>query len=206
MPKQLTQRQIIETANQLCPWAWAIHNNLVIRSGKFDLGDHPYQQIVMERTRKKVCRKWASQIGKTLGTIIHELHHLVYSYYPQGSMFIFPTTGLVERFSKAQFTPMIENNKFLQQHIRSTDTIVLKRVGTSNLYFVGAKVLQKIAGEQKTSAALKSEPVDSLNFDEYDEIDPIMANLALDRIGHSEIKFESYTSTPSIPDLSLIHI
>ena len=203
MAKTLTQKQIIDGANYLYPLAWAIHNQLQIRSGLFSLRDHPYQQIVLERTRQKVCRKWAAQIGKTLGTIVHELHHLVYEYYPQGSMFIFPTTGLVERFSKAQFTPMIENNKFLQRYIHSTDTIELKRVGKANLLFVGAKVLQKIAGEQKTSAALKSEPVDSLNFDEYDEIDPAMAVLAIDRIGHSEVKYESYTSTPSIPDFGI---
>ena len=203
MTKPLTQKQLIDTANYMYPLAWAIHNGLMIRSGQFSLRDHPYQQIVLERTRQKVCRKWAAQIGKTLGTIIYELHHLVYQYYPQGSIFIFPTTGLVERFSKAQFTPLIENNKFLQQHIRSTDTIELKRVGKANLMFVGAKVLQKIAGEQKTSAALKSEPGDSLNFDEYDEIDPAMAVLAVDRIGHSEVKYESYTSTPSIPDFGI---
>lgn len=203
MTASLTQKQLIDSANYISPLAWAIHNGLKIRDGNFNLRDHPYQEIVLARTRQKVCRKWAAQIGKTLGTIIHELHHLVYAYYPQGSMFIFPTTGLVERFSKAQFTPMIENNVFLQRHIRSTDTIELKRIGKANLIFVGAKVLQRIAGEQKTSAALKSEPVDSLNFDEYDEIDPAMANLALDRIGHSEVKYESYTSTPSIPDYGI---
>ncbi len=203
MPKTLTQKQIIDYTNYMSPWVWAIHNGLIINKQKFNLGDHPYEQIVMDRTRQKVCRKWAAQMGKTLPTIITELHHCAYGYYPQGSMFIFPNTGLVERFSKSRFTPMIEDNPFLQRYIRATDTIELKRVGKSNLYFVGGKVLQKIGGEQKTSAALKSEPVDSLNFDEYDEIDQNIALLALDRIGHSEVKFESYTSTPSIPDFGI---
>jgi hypothetical protein len=204
MTKSLTQKQIIDGTNYMFPLAWAIHNGLKLIGGqKFNLADHPYQQIVLERTRQKVCRKWAAQTSKTTGTMVYELHHLVYGYYPQGSMFIFPTTGLVERFSKSRFTPMIEDNTFLQSHIRATDTIELKRVGKSNLYFVGGKVLQKIGGEQKTSAALKSEPVDSLNFDEVDEIDQNIILLALDRIGHSMVKNESYTGTPSIPDYGI---
>lgn len=200
MSKTLTKKQIIEGANYVSPWAWAKHSGLIINKQPFNLRDHPYQLVTMERKKRVVVRKWAAQIGKTLGTIIHELHHLIYDYYPQGAMFIFPHQTLVERFSKSRFTPMIEDNPFLQQYIRSTDTIELKRVAKSNLYFVGGKPTAKIAGEQKTSAAVKSEPVDSLNFDEFDEIDPDIAMLTLDRIGHSEIKNESYTSTPSIPD------
>ena len=206
-----TQKQLIDAACHYSSWAWAKLNGLIVNKQKFNLDDHPYQRITMEREiydkdfnlvkrKNKVCRKWAAQMGKTLGPMVNELHHCVYGFYPQGSMFIFPTTGLVERFSKSRFTPLIEDNKFLQQHIRSTDTIELKRVGKSNLYFVGGKVLQKIAGEVKSSAALKSEPVDSLNFDEVDEIDPDIIVLARDRIGHSEVKYESYTGTPSIPD------
>ena len=204
MTKQITEQQLKQMAEQISPMAWAIHNGLKLIGGqKFNLGDHPYQEIVLERTRQKVCRKWAAQTSKTTGTMIHELHKLIYGYYPQGSMFLFPTTGLVERFSKSRFTPMIADNPFLQRYMRATDTIELKRVGGSNLYFVGAKATQKIAGEQKSSAAVKSEPVDSLNFDEYDEIDPKIALLALDRIGHSTVKYESYTSTPSIPDFGI---
>lgn len=203
MTKVLTQKQIIDAANYMYPLDWIIHNQLIINRQRFSLAEHPYEQLSLDRSRRKVCRKWAAQIGKTLPTIIYELHHLVYGYYPQGSMFVFPTIGLVERFSKSRFTPLLNDNLFLRQHIRDTDTIELKRVGKSNLYFVGGKVTQKIAGEQKSSAAVKSEPVDSLNFDEYDEIDPNIALLALDRIGHSEIKFESYTSTPSIPDFGI---
>ena len=203
MTKILSETQLREAANAYSALAWVIQNGLMVNKQPFSLIDHPYEQIMLERTRQKVCRKWASQMGKTLPTIYHELHHLIYGLYPQGSMFIFPTAGLVQRFSQSRWTPLINDNKCLWAYISTTDTIELKRVGKSNLYFVGAKVLQRIAGEQKSSAALKSEPVDSLNFDEFDEIDPSMAVLALDRIGHSEIKNESYTSTPSIPDFGI---
>ena len=210
----LTQDQVMNEASYLSAWAWAKLNNLIINRQPFNLDDHPYQIITMEREvydknlkltkrKLKVVRKWASQMGKTLGPIIHELHHLIHGFYPQGSMFIFPNTGLAERFSKSRFTPLIDDNAFLRQYINATDTIELKRVGKANLYLVGGKVLQKIAGEQKSSAVLKSEPVDSLNFDEEDEIDEDMVALAYDRIGHSEIKYESHTGTPSIPDFGI---
>lgn len=198
-----SKEDIIEAANRLSPWVWVLHNGLTINGKKFDLRDHAYQKMWTNRGKKNiVVRKTAAQVGKTIGTIIHELHHLIYGLYPQGAMFVFPDQTLSERFSKSRFTAIIEDNAFLRKHIQSTDTIALKRVGKSNLYFVGGRSTAKLAGEQKTSAAAKSEPVDSLNFDEYDEIDSDIATLLLDRLGHSELSDQriSYTSTPSIPD------
>jgi hypothetical protein len=76
--------------------------------------------------------------------------------------------------------------------------MMLKRVGKANLYFVGSRVTHKIEGEQKTSASLKSEPVDCIVEDEYDEIEQDMSELAQARMDHSRIKHRARTSTPSI--------
>jgi hypothetical protein len=71
------------------------------------------------------------------------------------------------------------------------------------LYLRGARSTGKIEGIKKTSSRLKSVPVDRVVFDELDEIDPQMVDLALERLGHSMVKEEAYLSTPSVPDFGI---
>ena len=182
---------------------WAEQIKLLIGGQAFNIKDHPYQVEALNGRDRVEVFKCSTQTGKTITQIIKRVHHLIHGEYPQGSMFIFPTTKLVRRFSQSRFTPLIEDNPEIARHIPKTDNIELKRVGKSNLYFVGGKVLQKIEGEIQTSAALKSEPVDNLVFDELDEISDSMIDMALHRIDHSEIKDVSYSGTPSMPDYGI---
>jgi hypothetical protein len=68
------------------------------------------------------------------------------------------------------------------------------------LYLRGARSTAKIGGMKRTSSQLKSVPVDRLVFDEVDEMEPAMIDLALERLSHSSVKEEIYLSTPTIPD------
>ncbi len=45
--------------------------------------------------------------------------------------------------------------------------------------------------------------MDRVVFDEVDEMEPAMVELALERLGHSMVKEEAYLSTPSIPDFGI---
>ena len=47
------------------------------------------------------------------------------------------------------------------------------------LYLRGARATGKIEGIKKTSSSLKGIPVDRIVFDEVDEMDPAMVDLAL---------------------------
>ena len=58
---------------------------------------------------------------------------------------------------------------------------------------------QRIEGVKATSSALKSVPADSVTFDEMDEFSSEMIDLARERLSHSELRWERYLSTPSIP-------
>lgn len=182
---------------------WSEQIKLLIGGQPFNIQDHPYQVDSLNSRDRVEVFKCSTQTGKTITQIIKRIHRLIHGEYPQGSMFIFPTTKLVRRFSQSRFTPLIDDNPEIARHIPKTDNIELKRVGKSNLYFVGGKVLQKIEGEIQTSAALKSEPVDNLNFDELDEISDTMIEMALHRIDHSEIKDVSYSGSPSMPDYGI---
>jgi hypothetical protein len=59
------------------------------------------------------------------------------------------------------------------------------------LYLRGARATGKIEGIKKTSSQLKTVPVDRIIFDEVDEMDPAMIDLALERLSHSKIKEEA---------------
>ena len=67
----------------------------------------------------------------------------------------------------------------------------------------GARATKSIQGSRKSSPQLKSVPVDRIVFDEYDEMEPAMVDLALERLSHSTVKEEIYLSTPSIPDYGI---
>ena len=198
-----TEKQIHQAAMQLSPAYWAKAISLKVGGGAFDLLDHPYQVDVIDSPSRVKVRKWSTQVGKTLTRIIPESHALIYKKYPQGAGFIFPNDDLVDRFSKGRFKTLVDDNPLFAKYITSTDTSSLKRINGSNLYFLGAKVKQKIQGEVKSSASLKEAPMDSLNFDEVDEIDPAMIDLAMDRVNHSTIKNISYTGSPTIPDFGI---
>jgi len=183
----------------LDPLYWALAINLVFGGVKFDILNHEYEIDYVREVHPNEVLKCSPQMMKTIGQIIKRMHHLIYGYYPQGVMYIFPTDKLVQRFSQSRFTPLLIDNPILRKYIGNTDNMSLKRVGKANLYFVGARVTQKIAGEQKSSASLKSEPVDCIVEDEYDEIDQDMSALAQARMDHSHIKHRARISTPTIP-------
>jgi hypothetical protein len=182
-------------------WAQAI--GLVFGGQKFDIAEHEYQMACISDTHPNEVWKFSAQMGKTIDQMIKRMHHLIYNVYPQGVMYIFPTTKLVQRFSQARFTPLLNDNPILRLYIGSSDNMELKRVGRSNLYFVGSRMTQKIEGERKTSANLKSEPVDCVVEDEYDEIDQDMSVLAQHRMDHSKVKHRARISTPSMPDYGI---
>ena len=71
------------------------------------------------------------------------------------------------------------------------------------LYLRGARVTGKIEGIKRTSSSLKGIPIDRVVFDEVDEMESSMVDLALERLSHSKIQEEAYLSTPSIPDFGI---
>ncbi len=95
------------------------------------------------------------------------------------------------------------NPKEVGVFVSDTDAVSIKRVQKAMLYLRGARSTSKIEGIKKSSSQLKSVPVDRIAFDEMDEMEPSMIDIARERLSHSEIKEEAYLSTPSIPDYGI---
>lgn len=148
----------------------------------------------------------ATQGGFTLIEVLKTLHGLIHGRYPQGYLYLFPTTDDVREFSKSRFNPLIEANremigKYVKPGGKGTDTASLKKVRDAFLYLRGARLSQTI-GEgdgEKESSKLRSIPVDGFTCDEVDLMDMSMIEKAKGRMGASKIKDESYLSNPTLP-------
>ena len=97
-------------------------------------------------------------------------------------------------FSKGRIDPLIDDNpETIGKWIRDTDAANIKRVWNSFLYFRG----------MKSRVGLKSIPVDFVIFDELDEAPQNSVDLAMERMGHSEIREVLKLSNPTLPDYGI---
>jgi hypothetical protein len=158
--------------------------------------------MLTEEARRQVFLKGA-QLGLTSIQMIRTIHGLISGRYPQGALYLFPSLGDIQDFSRGRFNPLINDNDSIARHVQDTDTMGIKRIGGSMLYMRGARSTSKVGGFKRSSAALKSVPADRLVLDERDEMAADMVDLARERLSHSDVKEEIHLSTPTIPDFGV---
>jgi hypothetical protein len=184
------------------PWYWAVANELKLQSGTFGVHGHAYLRGLMEHPNQ--VGKKGAQMAFTEGPgVIKTLHSHIYGRIKVGTLYLFPTSDDVTEFSKARFNPLIEQNPCISQHVKSTDAANIKRVGQGMLYLRGARAQKKIQGNKRTSSRLKTISVDRIVFDERDEMDNDMVQLALERMSHSDVRETLTLSTPTIPEFGV---
>lgn len=184
-------------------WIWAYFSRIMLQSGQFLLKGHEYLIDPLRNMARRTVLKKGAQMGFTEIAVLKTLHGMIYGYYPKGVLYLFPTIQDITDFSKARFNPLIISNQEIGRFVKDTDSVQIKKVRSSILYLRSARPTQKIEGIKKTSHHLKTIPVDRIVFDERDEMDDEMIDLALERISKSDIKEEVYLSTPSIPDFGI---
>lgn len=183
---------------------WAILKMIRLQSGNFTFKDHEYQKEIMSSRARRRCYMKGTQGGFTEDEVLRSLQGMIYRKYPMGVLYTFPTTDDVGEFSKSRFNPLILANRIaIGQFVRKTDTTSLKKIHEAFLYLRGARLSQKISGEQKESSKMRSIPVDKVVFDEVDLMDEDVIGKARGRMGHSTIKEEVYISNPTIPDYGI---
>ncbi len=183
-------------AGSIIPWA----ESLLLDGRPFSLQGHEYQQSMLTETFPRQVFMKGAQVGVTSIIMLKTVHRLINGAYPQGALYLFPSRGDVQDFSRGRFNPLINDNDQLSRYIQDTDAQTIKRIGKAMLYLRGARSTQKIRGMKRSSSALKSVPADAVVFDERDEMANDMVDLALERMSHSRVKDETYLSTPTIPD------
>jgi len=183
---------------------WTILNRRLLAPGQpFDLVQHPYLvEIYQCMARRKVFKK-SSQMGLSEYGISYTLHAA--GERDMTVMYIFPTDGLVSKFSASRFGPALEASPYLTSMIvdgsgdrRGVDQVMLKRFGNHFIHFVGGQVKPNGQAPQ-----LKQVPADGLVYDELDETDPRVPAIAEKRLGHSEVREEMFISTPTYPGFGI---
>lgn len=172
---------------------WVNQNKIKVDGRPWSFKGHEYQIEPLSCNALNQCSRKGAQIGWSTIKMVRRIHGMIHGYYPQGVLYFFPTKLDVTDFSKARFAPLISDNPVIEQHVRDTDAANIKRVGEAFLYFRGLK----------SRSQAKSVPVDSIVFDEVDEMEPAMVDLAVERISHSDLKELDFISTPTIPDYGI---
>jgi hypothetical protein len=144
----------------------------------------------------------ATQEGFTEVEVLRSLHGCIYGVYPLGVLYLLPTMDEVSDFSQTRFNPLIEDNPdTIGIHIQNTNRVNLKKVGTAFLYFRGGRIAANVEGGlAKTSAKLKSIPVDHAVMDEIDEMSPGVESMAAGRMQHSKVKTMAFLGNPILPN------
>lgn len=166
---------------------WRVHNNRTWQPFTFDL--HEFQKQWIERFMKDRYTVWckAAQMGIT------EIH-LAGAFYladvwSGSSMYIYPTDELAFLFSRSRAKESTSQNSYLYENLKETDSREIKKFKNALLYFRGAWSKRK----------LKSIPTDQVILDEFDDLPAGMADLARDRVDHSDLKIIRIFSTPELP-------
>lgn len=198
-----TDKQIRELMCALDAFHWITENGISLSHGPWSLKGHEYQLSWLQDQAPEQCFIKGAQTGATEVLVLRTLHGMIYGKYPAGALYLFPTRDDVKDFSKARFDPLIENNPCVGNFVQSTDAQNIKQVGRGFLYLRGARVTKNVGGAKKSSSQLKSIPVDRVVFDERDEMDDDMVELARERVSHSVVKEIISLGTPTIPDYGI---
>jgi hypothetical protein len=199
----LSEEQLAQVAHMEDCFSWVHDNKLQLTGGEYKIAGHEYQLDWLQEDAREQCFIKGAQIGATECLVLRTLHGMIHSVYPQGSLYLFPTRDDVRDFSKSRFDPLIERNPFIGAYVQNTDAQNIKQIGRGFLYLRGARSTKSIGGTKKSSSQLKSIPVDRVVFDELDEMEEAMIELARHRVMHSDVKELQYLGTPTIPDYGI---
>jgi len=160
----------------------------------FELKRYPFLIDLFDDDHRQIVVRKGSQMGFTVCFVLRTIDKCI-TQYPRGVLYLMPTRDDVSDFSKSRFDRLLKENEVLARSVAGTDSINIKRVGNAFVYFRGAR----------SRSQLKAIPVDGIVFDEEDEMDPVMIELARHRIDAAEgdAGDEASLSTPTVPDFGV---
>ena len=177
-------------ANSLGYWCESIVP--ILDGVPFSFKHHEYLRDIYYDPSPRIVIRKAAQMGYSTYAILRSIHGCQF-LYPKGSLYLFPNKDEVTDFSKTRFKRFLAENPVISRNISDTDTAHVKQIGKAFLYLRGAR----------TRVGLKSIPVDEVIYDEYDEMEPKMVELAEHRLDHSLEKRVLKLSTPTIPEYGI---
>ena len=200
----LDDPKLNEQMMQADPCYWALRSRIKLMGNTtFTLDGCRYMQIIMRDSARFMAVMKGTQARITTAFMLRSIHNLIYGIYPQGVIYYFPSRDAVEDFSKTRFTPLINDNPCIRKHLKSTDSVFVKKVGKSFLTLKGATATKNIGGHKKDSMAVRSTPADEAILDERDLFDQAIVDMIPDRLLNSEFKRIVNLGSPTIPDFGI---
>jgi len=176
-------------ALEFLPWINEI--KITLRGIPFGFIGHEYLREIYKHHHENMVFMKGAQIGIST-------YHLLKALYltdtkPAKVIYFFPTDRDVSDFSNDRAKPLIEENDYLRQRVTGIDNVGLKQLGISSIYFRGMVSRMKV----------KSVDADYIILDELDECPPDNIKFAYDRLLHSQLRWKSQLSQPSVPDFGI---
>ena len=183
--------RLLSSGTDISSYEW-IRKNCRIKGKPWTEKSHEYQRFFLDNNyRVKVCKKCA-QIGFSVITILDCFSKLG-RYRGFTILYILPSASFSQNFTATRITPLLQECRILRDmQDRSVDSTSVKKFGATN--FLHSK------GAVSKSAAISID-ADALIKDEVDAIsDMSILTTFYSRLQHSEYKFDSTFSTPTVPD------
>ena len=199
----LTDPLLLQKMMQLDSWEWAINSNIRLLGNTLftNEGCEYLKEIMRDSSEEKAIQKGA-QARITTVFMMDAIHGLINNSYPQGVIYYFPTEKAVESFSKTRFGPLVDDNPCIKEHLQDTNSVSIKKVGSTFLRLFGASAT-KLIQNKKDGTSVRSEPADYVIRDERDLFDDSMVRMSKDRLQNSKIGKEVDLGTPTIPDFGI---
>jgi len=170
---------------------WIKEIGITIRGQPFSFQGHEYLREIYEKHADNMVFMKGAQVGIST-------YHLLKALWLCDTrvakvIYFFPTDRDVSDFSNDRAKPLLEENDYLRQRVTGIDNVGLKQLGTSSIYFRGMVSRMKV----------KSVDADFIILDELDECPPDNLKFAFDRLLHSQLRWKSQLSQPSVPDFGI---
>ena len=186
---------------------WAIKNNIMLMGNTpFSLDGCQYMALIMRDEARIMAIMKGAQARGTTTMMVKCSHSLIMRKYPNGIIYYFNSRDAVEEFSKTRMTPFINDNPCIRKHLKSTDSVFIKKVGKSFLTLKGASATVNLKGRKKDASSLRSTPADMVIRDERDLFDDDMVEMTKDRLLASDFKREVDLGTPTMPDFGIAKV
>lgn len=173
------------------PLQWAVNNVQTPKGNPLDFEDHPFLIDIYEDISPEIVIQKSAQTGLSTFAINRALwfgdtHNISVIY-------TLPTSDDVSEFSKTKVKPIIQASPYLTSRIVDVDSVELKQMGNSFIYFKGTW----------TEREAISIDADMLIHDETDRSKPEIISMYKERLSHSKYKRIIHLSNPSIPEFGV---
>jgi phage terminase large subunit GpA-like protein len=173
--------------------AWAEKTPVMLDGRPFSFHKHEYLMTPYADNHPHMVEIKAAQMGLTTKAVLRAMYAARYRNF-RGILYLFPSRTDVTEFAKGRIDPLMEDNPdTLGRWLQETDSANIKQIWNCFLYLRG----------MKSRVGLKSIPVDFLIFDEMDEASPAAADMAMERMSHSEFREVLKLSNPTLPDYGI---